>query len=222
MRNLFAAILMFLLLVMPEHAFGQIVTKGIYAPSKDGAAMLAFTKGVKAYNARSFRTALGHFQKATHHHKMFVDAYDHTGMCYEHLGKIDSAEAVLKKSLEVFSKGVTARQRLGNLYAGKKDYKKALKMFDEMKELDKTNPEGFFGSARVRLITGDFEVADQDAMKALEMYRKDNHSYMNQTNLLLGMICYYKKDMTRSRKYFSEAKKKGMRIPQKIADELGI
>ncbi len=193
-----------------------------YVPPKGSPAIRAFEEGIRFYNTKQLIPAIRSFRKATQLFTQYVNAYDHLGLCYLYVAKTDSAAYFLKKSLTIDPKGVYARQHLGTLYRSRKEYHKALTVYKEMIALNKFHPEGFWGAARVQFITGDYAPAAQHAMKAMELYRKDNHAYQYDAALMLGIIYYYMEDKTKARNYLLKARKGGKKVPSEMVGELGI
>jgi len=159
-----------------------------FRPVETSQAMEAFRSGNEAFNQKKLEIAISKYKKALSDFPDFVEAYDNIGLAYRYLGEPDNSELWLKKSLMIDPTGIVARERLAVLYQRQRNYKKALGQFKRIKSQHPKHPAGYFGAAKVRLATGDYEAARIDASKALEIYRRDNHKTVGEATLLLGVI----------------------------------
>ena len=139
----------------------------------------------------------------------FVQAIDNLGKVYRILEKYDLAEKYYKKSIEIFPNGSTAHQNLAVVYDRQGRYNEEVEEYKKVIKINSQDPEGYFGLAKTYLYrTNEIDLALKNALKALELYKKNPPNYIGDGYQLVGLIYYYSGDETNAKKYIQIAKEK--------------
>ena len=199
----------------------------IYQGSKSDKASSAFKKGNVFLVKQEYEKALPFFKTAIEQDTAFIEALDHLALCYRHIGDLKNAEDYYKKSLKIEPRGQTAVQNLAVIYSIQKIPEQAIVQYQALLEADLSNPEGYFGIARVILeINSDKKASLEKALEltdiALNIYRITKDPNLKDGLLLKGLIYYFLNDEKNAKKYLEEAKSKGVEIPAEIAKKLKI
>jgi tetratricopeptide (TPR) repeat protein len=153
--------------------------------------------------------AAEYYLKAIKIEPKFVQAIDNLGKVYRILEKYDLAEKYYKKSIEIFPNGSTSHQNLAVVYDRQGRYNKEVDEYKKVIEINSKDPEGYFGLAKTYLYrTSEIDLALKNALKALELYKKNPPNYIGDGYQLVGLIYYYSGDEINAKKYIQIAKEK--------------
>ncbi len=153
--------------------------------------------------------AAEYYLKAIKIEPKFVQAIDNLGKVYRILEKYDLAEKYYKKSIEIFPNGSTAHQNLAVVYDRQGRYNEEVEEYKKVIKINSQDPEGYFGLAKTYLYrTNEIDLALKNALKALELYKKNPPNYIGDGYQLVGLIYYYSGDETNAKKYIQIAKEK--------------
>lgn len=195
----------------------------IYKPTESSAATDEYRKGNEFLNKDSYEKALPFFKKAIELDTNFVQALDHTALCYRRTGDFKNAELYYKKSLQVEPKGQTAIQNLAIVYSSQNQPQKALEQYQKLITLDMSNAEGYFGIARLLLENNtNLDKALDLTNSAIKIYQVTKDPNLKDGFLMKGLIYFFSNDKKNAKKYLEEAKSKGAEIPTEIAKKLKI
>ena len=153
--------------------------------------------------------AAEYYLKAIKIEPKFVQAIDNLGKVYRILEKYDLAEKYYKKSIEMFPNGSTAHQNLAIVYDRQGRYNEEVEEYKKVIKINSQDPEGYFGLAKTYLYrTSEIDLALKNALKALELYKKNPPNYIGDGYQLVGLIYYYSGDEINAKKYIQIAKEK--------------
>lgn len=197
-------------------------TTDIYAPTSIEEARANYNQGVHSFQNNDFENAIKFYEKAISIDPNYVDAYDNLGLVYRHQGNLGKSEYYYKKSIEIYPNGFVAHQNLAIVYGIKKVYDKMANEYEIMKKIDPNDPEGYYGIARLYLELGYYDLALENAQKALELYEEVNHPYIKDGQFLLGLLYYNWNDKKNAEIFFKKAKENGADIPRQFSEEFNI
>lgn len=192
-----------------------------YTESKE--AREYYSKGFDFSKKEDFKNAVKWYKKSIEADSKFVEAYDNMGAAYRRLGDLENAKKCYFKSIELYPQGNMAHQNLGVVYGIEKKYDKALEQYEIMQKNDSTDAEGYYGTLNILLFNmKDYKAARKNATKTLEIYEATNSPYLSEAQYLLGLSYYYDNDNKNAKIYLEQAKKSGMKISDKILNDLEI
>lgn len=175
--------------------------------------------------------AAEYYLKAIKIEPKFVQAIDNLGKAYRILEKYSLAEKYYKKSIEIFPNGPTAHQNLAVVYERQKKYNEELEEYKKVIKINSQDPEGYFGLAQAYFYNNnEIDLALKNALKALELYKKNPPNYIGDGYQLVGLIYYYSGDKINAKKYIQIAKEKHIEndlenafsVPESILTKLSI
>lgn len=201
---------------------GSIEEKAMYSPTNSDKSREIYNKGNGNFDKGNFSQAVKCFKDAISIDPNFIDAFDNLGLTFRQMGNLDSAEFYYNISLKKFPHGTVARTNLGQLYTITKQYDKALYIYKEISEIDSTNPEGYFGTAKIFLATQEFDSAIYYAKEALFLYTITSHSFTGDALFLIGVSFYSKGDIDNAKSYLEKAQNFGFNVPQTLLKELNL
>lgn len=203
-------------------AKSKLEQRDLYAPTDFEEAKEFYNKGHSSFEKGNFRKAIKCYKEAISIDQNFIDAYDNLGLTFRQLGKLDSAEYYCQKSIEKYQNGIVARINLGQVYSIKRQYDKALEIYREITKIDSTEPEGYFGAAKIYMAQQKFDLAIKNAKNACIIYALTEHHYSGDALSLIGASYYSKGDVQNAKIFFEEALNFGFNVPQNLMTELGI
>jgi tetratricopeptide (TPR) repeat protein len=151
--------------------------------------------------------AIIYFQKAIKADPRYVEALDNLAICYRRVGDYVKSELYYKRSMEIYPKGECAIGNLAIVYRAEGKKNEAMNMYKYMKEVLPENPEGYYGSAIGYWEMGDFNNAIENAIMALEKYRKKGDPICIDAEILISKIYNSKGDDQKSQYWRKEAEK---------------
>ena len=196
----------------------------------DYAAINYYNKGTNIIYSDA-NLAAEYYLKAIKIEPKFVQAIDNLGKAYRILEKYSLAEKYYKKSIEIFPNGSTAHQNLAVVYERQKKYKEELEEYKKVIKINSQDPEGYFGLAQSYFYNNnEIDLALKNALKALELYKKNPPNYIGDGYQLVGLIYYYSGDEINAKKYIQIAKQKHIEnnlenaftVPKSILTKLSI
>jgi len=113
--------------------------------SDNSKALDYYNLGVKENETKNYKKALEYFQKAVKEDHEFPFAWDNIGYTNRALGNYDDALKAYQTSLEIDPTGKMPLQNIPVVYIYKKDYKKAVNAYLELKKIYLDDPEVDYG-----------------------------------------------------------------------------
>lgn len=168
-----------------------------------------YDAGVKSMDAKEYRKAEKYFLKAVKADRSWVYPLDDLGLNYRLMGKYKKAVKYYGKSLSIYPEGSYALQNQAVAFTYIKDFDKALRNYNLLAFLYPDNPEGFFGTARVHFLTGNYEDALQYAFYAHRMYINQQSEYKKDSEKLISLIRDKLSEQGKSDVYNDTARKFG-------------
>lgn len=198
------------------------ISTGMYESSKNEEALKYYQEAYDKGNAQDWKGAIKLYEKALKEDPKFVEAYDNIAVCYRRLGDFENAIKNYNKSLELYPNGAMAHQNLGLIYGIQKEYDKAINEYKEVQKINPEDPEGYYGLINIYLIKENYKEAIKSATKTLEIYEATNSPYIGDAQYFLGLSYYYDNDNKSAKIYIQQAKKSGVKIPEKLLAALEI
>jgi len=181
-----------------------------YKLSDSEAANNYYDLGNNALEANDLKTAEKEFLKAIKADPGFVYAYDNLGLTYRKMEEYKKSVDYYGKSLEIFPEGSFALQNQAVAFTYLKNNMNALKNYITLINLYPDNPEGYFGSARVHYLNGDYENALDFALYAYEMYVSLKSEYIKDIEMLISQIHDRMKEQNKLDIFNSKAARHGI------------
>jgi tetratricopeptide (TPR) repeat protein len=225
MKSIGVLLVGILFLVQPSIVKAQndrVLSSGNFNYTEDDEAAEYYEKGNYYFEKGKFTLAAKYYRMSIDEDSLFVEAYDNLGLTYRQMNELDSAAKYYAISIELYPEGGLALQNLGVVYEKKKNYEKAVEVYSSLIELSNSNPEGYYGRARMYMFLEDYDNAMQDALMAEELYNTYESEYVMDAHYLIGLIYYFMEDMENSRKYLKLAKEEGVNVSQTLQDAVGM
>ena len=204
----------------------KVKTEGVsidmYNSTQNKEALAFYTEASEKHKKQDYKGAIKLYEKAVDKDPKFVEAYDDMALSYRKLGDLKNAIKYYEKSIELYPNGNMAHMNLGVVYGIQKEYEKAIKQYEIVQKINPDDPEGYYGTVNIYLQLGEFKNAIKNATKTLEIYEATKNPYLSEAQYLLGASYYYDGDKKNAKTYLELAKKNGMQIDSKMANDLGI
>ena len=200
----------------------ESVSISMYNSTKNKEALELYGEASEKHKAGNFKGAIKLYEKAVDKDPNFVEAYDDMALSYRKLGDLKNAIKYYERSIELYPDGTMAHMNLGVVYGIQKEYAKAITQYEKVQKINPEDPEGYYGLINIYLMLGETKNAIKSATKTLEIYEATNNQYLSEAQYLLGLSYYYDGDKKNAKTYLEQAKKSGLQIDPKIANEVGI
>ncbi len=157
--------------------------------SNNANAMEWYSKGNQEGEKGNYKKALKHYKKAVEIDPNFTFAWDNLGVTYRKLEEYDKAIEAYQNSLKINPKGKTPLQNIAIVYAYKKEFDKALEAYNRLAEIEKDNPEVYYGMGLIYFqYKNDNEKGLQNICRALRLYTEQKSPYRADAEKLLAYI----------------------------------
>jgi len=148
-----------------------------------------YLKGIKESEKGRYKTAITYFEKALKIDSVFAFAWDNIGICNRMLRNYDQAIYAYNRSLVLDPKGIVPLQNLAVDYKFKKEYYNAISAYNRLAELDKNNPEVYFGIGEIySLYLKEYEKGLDNMCRAYTIYQQQNSPYSLDAEKIIGVI----------------------------------
>jgi tetratricopeptide (TPR) repeat protein len=145
----------------------------------------AFTNGRAALTKKSYREAVGHFEKAVFAYSNFFDAQLLLGIAFMDLKEWDNAEKTLVRAVEIKPENGAARIYLGEVYWRQKRHKDAEQTLLEGLKLDEKSWHGQFTLGRLYWDMGEVAKAGGPIGMTLQLKPDLAEAHLLAGNILL-------------------------------------
>ena len=161
-----------------------------------------FTLGT-AYESDGLRDkAIEHYIKAIELNPAYSKAYGNLGKLYTETNNFEKAEDILKTIMQIDPYYADGFMRLGLLYILKENYEDALVNLEKSVSIDENDFNKFFNLALTQNKLKKWDKAVASAQKCIDLKRKFGGGWLE-----LGTAEMGKKNNTRAKKHFEEARK---------------
>ncbi|AOR29275.1 hypothetical protein FORMB_22570 [Formosa sp. Hel1_33_131] len=193
---------------------------GMYEGTKSLKAKSYFEKASDFSEKNDFVNAEKFYLKAIKEDSQFIESYDNLGRVYRRIGKLDKAIKYYSKSIELYPDGIMAHQNLAVVFDIQKKYANSIKQYKEILRISPNNVEGFFGLANSYMMNLSFEMALENALKVVKIYKETNSHYLSEGYYLTGLINYHSGNKSEAKKYLLLAKENGVNLNPALESEL--
>ena len=161
-----------------------------------------FTLGTAYESDGEFDKAIDNYKKAIEINPGYSKAYGNLGKLYTENQNYKEAEDILKTSIQINSNYADGYMRLGLLYMSQDLYEDAITNLKRSIEIDKSDFNKFFNLASSYNHLGQWIKASSAAQSCVDLKKKFGGGWME-----LGLAEMGKKNRTRAKKHFEEARK---------------
>lgn len=149
------------------------------------AAREAFNSGRTALTKKSYREAVGHFERAVFAHTNFFEAQLLLGIAFMDLKEWENAEMALLHAVEIKPDNGNAKVYLGEVYWRQKRHSEAEQMLREGLKLDEKSWHGHFTLGRLYWDMGEVAKAGGPIGKTLQLRPELAEAHLLAGNILL-------------------------------------
>lgn len=233
--SLSALLFLILLLALPAslHAQSKKKKKGAeaqtaYVPAKTTTdipeAQSFFDQASRALASKEYDSAIRNYRAALNSDPSFLDALDQMALAFRQSGQADSAAHYFRLSAATNPNGLLAHQELATLYMNQKDYRNALREYQETLRLDPQNAEGYVGLSKSLFLLENFTGSIESGKKAVQLFEKSKTTNPNlgEAQYFVGMSFFYTDNRENAKLYLRRAKSNGISIPRDLQAELNI
>ena len=161
-----------------------------------------FTLGTIYESDANREKAIEHYNKAIEINPGYTKAYGNLGKLYTESDQIKEAENILKTSVQIDPNYADGFMRLGLLYIKTENFDDAISNLKTSTELDNKDYNKFFNLASAYNELEMWNDAAQAAQSCIDIKRKFGGGWLE-----LGLAELGKKNKTRAKKHFEEARK---------------
>jgi tetratricopeptide (TPR) repeat protein len=165
--------------------------------SKNPEAMKLYSAGVANLNSEKYDEAIANFKAALAIDSLFSFAWDNLGITCRRLERYPEALVAYQKSIAVNPSGKTPLQNIAVVYEYQKEYQKAIAAYERLEQIDKKDPEVYYGIGRIYAYkTHEFEKGLDNLCIAYNLYVQQGSPYRTDAEKVINFL-------------FSEMKKEG-------------
>lgn len=171
--------------------------------SRNKKALDFYSKGVDASQAGDNNKAVNFFKKAVEADPEFAFAWDNLGLCYRKLGEYEKALEAYQQSLKIDPNGQMPLQNIAIVYSYQKEYQKAIDAYLRLAELNKDNPEIYYGVGSIYLLyLNEPEKALDNLCQAYNLYIIQKSPYRTDAETLINKVYGIMKKDGKEEKFF--------------------
>ncbi len=168
-------------------ASNDIVHANSFTSNKEAGQL--YDKALDEEKKGNLVNAISYYEKALKIDSVFVFAWDNLGLCYRKVGEYDKALEAYQKSLEIHPKGLMPLQNIAVVYQYKKDYQKSIETYQKLAELDKNNPEVYYGAGLVyALYLNEYEKGLSNLCIAYNLYIEQKSPYRSDAEKMISLV----------------------------------
>jgi tetratricopeptide (TPR) repeat protein len=138
------------------------------------------------YASKDYASAVSNAQKAYSNNKFAPAVYAQLGKSFYMNGQADSSKLYLEKGLSMGNTSESDRFFLAKSYLQTEDYDKAISQLNEITKTSEKNAAIFNARGRANYLTGNYESAEADFKKALELEPNSTVAFSNLANAVLA------------------------------------
>jgi tetratricopeptide (TPR) repeat protein len=156
---------------------------------------------IELWNNHNYASAADYFNKALSLNKEYVNAWDNLGICYRKMQKYGEAEQCYKNSLRLKPDGYMAHVNLAIIYKQQGLLNKALDEYQIVKRNNPSSPESYYGISTVYAQIGKYDLAIEEALQAVDRYKKTNDPNVVDAYSLLSKLYEVQGNSLKSQEY---------------------
>jgi len=165
-------------------------------------AMKFYNNGLAANEKKDFKKAAEEFEFAVKVDSLFAFAWDNLGLCYRRLGELDKAIYAYKKSIAIDPYGTTPLQNIAIVYQYKKEYQLAIKAYEKLAELDKSNPEVYYGIGNIYVNNlQEYENGLHQLCEAYNLYVQQKSPYRTDAEKIIAQVYSVMKEQNKEKRF---------------------
>jgi tetratricopeptide (TPR) repeat protein len=147
-----------------------------------------YYRGSLRSGIRDYEGASVDFRNAYNINPHNVALLNNMALCYNDMGKGDSAIILIKRALEIDSASFICYENIGFIYSGLEKYKEALEYFDKSLSLMKQPSEYLYNNrGYVKFKLKDYQGALKDINKSLKINKNNAYAYRNRALVYIEM-----------------------------------
>lgn len=183
-----------------------------------------YDRGARDLESKNYDSAVQHFRAALKVDPSFLNALDQMALSFRHGGQIDSATHYFRMSTATNPNGLLAHKELAALFMAQKDYRNAMREYQEVIRLDPENPDGFLASSKTLFLLENFSAAIEHGKRATQLFDKEKtaNPSLGEAQYFVGMSFFYTENRENAKLYLKRAKANGVAIPKDLQAELNI
>jgi Flp pilus assembly protein TadD len=158
----------------------DVIDARVPAPARE-----AFSNGRTALTKKSYREAVGHFERAVFAYTNFFEAQLLLGIAFMDLKEWDNAEKALQRAVEIKPENGNAKIYLGEVYWRQKRHSDAEQTLREGLKLDEKSWHGHFTLGRLYWDMGEVAKAGGPIGKTLQLRPELAEAHLLAGNILL-------------------------------------
>jgi tetratricopeptide (TPR) repeat protein len=135
----------------------------------EGKLQAMFNSGLTELKEKNYPTAAAHFEEAISEYPDHLPSYYYRAMCYKALDTLNAAIKDLEYLLPRTKQQDIVYYELGEIYQHQQDYDKALKCYNNVRDLAPDRVDGYYGIANISFLR-------YEPDKAVRFYKKCNEA----------------------------------------------
>ncbi|MDD5687774.1 MAG: tetratricopeptide repeat protein [Elusimicrobia bacterium] len=168
-----------------------------------------YNLGVLYSDLKKYEKAILYFEKYLQIVPESPEIYVNIGILYQKLNSPVESELYLKKAQEMDANSIVPLVALANMYEEKKDYKKALELYDKLLKVFPDDLELMLKTVVIYILEGDLISAKKYLEEAKKVFPKN---YL--IDYYYGLIAIDEKDYQGAMDYFNESIKLNKKFPE--------
>lgn len=198
----------------------RVLENELYKPTESEKARIFYNEAHDFFEQKKFQKAVELYKLAIKEDENYIDAYDNLGLTYRQMNLLDSAEHYYLLSHKKYPMGTVAISNLAVVQEYKGNTEGAISYYTKCTEIEPENPEGYYGLSRMYLNNKKYNQALKNGKLAEKYYTKMNSPYIGDCYYVLCLICYYNNDKLTAKKYLNLAKNSGIKVDNRIENDL--
>lgn len=138
------------------------------------------------YSAKDYTSAISNAQKAYANNKFIPEVYSQLGRSFYQNGQVDSAKFYFEKGQSTGEISQTDKFFLSNSYIASEQFDLAVEQLDGIVKVDEKNEAAYNARGRAFFLTAEYDKAEADFKKVLELKPNTAAAYANLANTVLA------------------------------------
>ncbi len=190
----------------------EIKRSTYYTSSLSGKANTFFWEGNELMEKELYAKAARKFKKAIREDKHFVLAMDHLAISCRKMEDYNNAVKWYERSLAVFPEGEVALLNLAIVHSLKNDLDNSAAYYKQFASIYPNSPEGYFGLAKISILSGKYEQALENILIAHKMYVDEDSEYSKDSHQLISLLYHKFNELKKDDVFLTWAEAYGIEI----------